>query len=762
MRGIRKLAAVCCGFSAAVFLAHYLLPLRVLLPAALLCALAAILCRLIKNENTRLRLTLVLLASALGLGVYLCHYAVKLVPLEKYYDSTVTVSARVTDFPEPLEYSTKLYLVITEDGFHNTRAVIYDYNDCIDGLQPGDEVNITLKLKSAAEKYNEETDINISKGLYIIGYPEDCTVTGHWRYSFLYFPKTLGNALRETIRETFPEDSVPFLLAHLTGYKTDYYDDDSLNAAMSLAGMSHVVAVSGMHVAFLVGFIQLIAGKNRKTALVCIALVWLFVIMVGAPPSAVRAGFMQSVLLMAPVFRRENDYITSLSAALAIILAANPFAAGSIGLQLSFAAMAGILIFGSRIYAWFSERCDFGGFSGGVLHYAVCSLVSSLSVTVFTWPLMAIHFGYVSLISPIVNVLSLWAVSLIFCGGYLICALALLLPKIAAIAGGVLAWLVRYLIFMVKTTANLPMAALYVENIFTSLWVILIYAALTVYFAYGRKHKMKLRTPLAVILVGFILATAAGRLTVLRDKGTIGIMNVGNGECIALTEQSRSVVIDCGAWNTYDNAGKLMSCYLHGKGLHRVDYLVLTHVHRDHANGVVWLMTVCNVKTLVLPDTAMSYENDTLLSEILTAAEKRNIEVLFISEDTGLQIGGIDLDIYAPIEKGDKNERGLTLTASVNGCDTLILGDVNKAVERALVKQEDLEDTDVLVVAHHGSKYSTSEQLLEETQPDIAVISVGYNSYGHPTQEVLDTLQKYHAEIRRTDEDGRIIIKTRG
>ena len=126
MKGIRKLAAVCCGFSAAVFLAHYLLPLGALLPAAALCLIAAALCHLVKTENTRLRLTLILIAAALGLGAYRLNYAVRLAPMEPFYGEKLTVSARVTDYPEPLEYSTKLYLVITEPGFHHAKAVAYD------------------------------------------------------------------------------------------------------------------------------------------------------------------------------------------------------------------------------------------------------------------------------------------------------------------------------------------------------------------------------------------------------------------------------------------------------------------------------------------------------------------------------------------------------------------------------------------------------------------------------------------------------------
>ena len=142
------------------------------------------------------------------------------------------------------------------------------------------------------------------------------------------------------------------MTALLAGYKGDYYENDRLYASMSISGLAHVVAVSGMHVAFLVGVLQSMMGKNRGSSLLCMGLVWAFVVMVGSPPSAVRAGIMLSLLLLAPVMGRVNDRTTSLSFAMTLILISNPFAAGSISLQLSFGAMAGIFLFSQPIYEY--------------------------------------------------------------------------------------------------------------------------------------------------------------------------------------------------------------------------------------------------------------------------------------------------------------------------------------------------------------------------------------------------------------------------
>lgn len=133
---------------------------------------------------------------------------------------------------------------------------------------------------------------------------------------------------------------------------------------------------------------------------------------------------------------------------------------------------------------------------------------------------------------------------------------------------------------------------------------------------------------------------------------------------------------------------------------------------------------------------------------------------MYIVRDTQLEAGEIRLSIYESSERGKRTESGIMSTVSIGDYDMLVTGDVEMSVERELVREHELEDTDLLIVPHHGSKYSTSAELLEEASPETAVISVGYNSYGHPTEEVLERLSEYGVTVLRTDELGRIIIDT--
>ena len=757
MRVIRKLATLSLSFSAAVFLAHYLLPASFLLPLAAVCAVAALAGAFMHTKLGR-RMLLIGLAAACGFSLYFAHYKRVMAPCELLVNEKLTVSARITSYPDCRAGCIMQNVRFCDDKLPNVSGLMLDYENETHDLIPGDEITVTLKLNPANSRYSTEYDANISKGLYLVGTVfGEIEKTGHWSKSFLYFPQYIGNGIREKIDEIFPDDTAFFMKALLTGDKSEYYaEHEDLSCAMSIAGLSHVVAVSGMHVAFLVGFLQLVLGKNRRCSLLCIVLVWLFVIMVGAPASAVRAGFMQSLLLMAPIFKRENDAITSLSFVLALILLANPFACGNIGLQLSFASMAGIVLFGDGIYNRLIEKL---GTENRFACYILAIAAASVATSIFSFPIAALHFGYVSILAIVSNILCMWAVTLLFCGGYLCCALGCIAPAAAKVLAFALSYLVKYIALVVKCIAKLPHAALYTENYQIVLWLIVTYAIFFI-CGFSKKHKFRPLVPFAISLASLACILCITHVSMISSDGAVAVMDVGNGQCIALTDGKNSVLVDCGSAGTVNNAGSLATSYLKSRGRNSVDAIALTHLHSDHAKGVVRLLNTMKVKTIIMPASAVQTDENGLYEKIVSAAAANGTELIFVDSASDYAYGDIELKIYEPSEKGDDNERCLTLTASVDGYNVLITGDAGKSVERELAENEDLSGTDLLIAGHHGSKNSTCQELLQSAEPEAAVISVGYNNYGHPTNAVLERLQAYGVEIYRTDLMGRIIIRT--
>ena len=159
-----------------------------------------------------------------------------------------------------------------------------------------------------------------------------------------------------------------------------------------------------------------------------------------------------------------------------------------------------------------------------------------------------------------------------------------------------------------------------------------------------------------------------------------------------------------------------------------------------------------------IPITPVAVRNPVLsgLLRVFSAAEKAGTEIRLIGETTTAALGEAILTIYPPLGDGGDNEQGLTLLCSVGDFDLLDTGDMNSTTEELLLSAYDLPEIEVLIAGHHGSKYSTSQALLDAVTPEIAVISVGSNSYGHPTDQILHRLADSGITVYRTDLQGTI------
>ena len=216
-------------------------------------------------------------------------------------------------------------------------------------------------------------------------------------------------------------------------------------------------------------------------------------------------------------------------------------------------------------------------------------------------------------------------------------------------------------------------------------------------------------------------------------------------------------MIDCGSIYSTDNAGDTAGAYLSSCGRKSVDLLMLTHLHADHANGVTRLMSMMPVKTIAMP--VDPNDDDGQLEEILAAAERYGTEILYISENTVRNIGGIAVTMYEPGQSGDTNERCVMTRVSIGDYDMLLTGDGSKEAEAELIEKNQISNLELLIAGHHGSRYSSGGAFLESIGADTAVISVGYNTYGHPTNETLERLAAYGYTIYRTDLNGNIEIR---
>ena len=750
-----KLVWAAIGFAAAAFGAEYFLPiaglpyfaaaLAVMSPAAMLL-----------NKKRRAAVMTVFLSAALGLLCWWGCYELHVAPCEELSGQDVTVTARVTDYPQVSEHYSRVTVRII-DGAPQERANLYLYDDELPELRPGDIITAEIRVRPVMDRSAAEIHTNTSSGVYMRGYFRgEIQVVGQWRYAGLYFPKEFAQYVKNTCESLFPGRLGVFMKALLTGDKQDLYDDVELYGDMRASGVLHIVAVSGMHVFILIAFADLLFGKRHWVRLLCLPLIGVFVLMTGAGAAVVRAAIMQTLYICAPVLGRESDEFSAISAALLLELFVNPMAIGGIGLQLSYACVLGFALFLPRLYAA-TKRPVLTKHK--IARYLRGSVITSISATVLSIPVSAYYFGSVPLLAIPANALLIPAVELCFAGGYVVCALNALFPALAKLGAWMVSWVVRWCILEVRLLGRLPFSCLYTTHPGTVLWLVFGYALLLWYIIcrYRRRY-LHPGIPLGLGLIGLCLVflwSFGGRM--ISGQSTVAVLDVGQGQCVEVYDRTSAAVIDCGG-SGLTNAGNIAADRLWSAGIRQVDALVLTHLHEDHTNGVETLLYRIPVKRLYLP--ADADDGDEMLPRLLEAASRYGTEVVFLSGDVVLSLDELRLTLALPQADSNANERGIVVLAEYPEQSALIMGDAGTDAELALLEKGFAPDVDILVVGHHGSKTASGALFLRAIRAEAAVISVGEgNSYGLPAEEVLERLENYTDETYRTDVDGAVVFR---
>ena len=740
---MRILATFTGAFALGIFLAQYLLPVEWLLP----CGAAAFVLafgRLFLRNDTGRRVLLVGVGLALAFGYDWLYIRQVQRPMEELAGTQREMTMTLCDYAISTGYGAKV--TVRLEDFPG-KAVYYGEEKLLE-LEPGQTVTDLVQLQSAARIRDDDVTSFTSKGVFLLAYRRGEASYGEGTSaSPRWWPVRMGRAMQSRIAELFMGDEAGFLTAILTGDKSRLSDEGA--AALSEAGLYHILAVSGMHCGFLLALVTYLTGKHRRrlTALCALPLLAFYAALTGGSPSVLRSCVMLAFLLAAPVCRRDSDGPTALLAALFLILLANPFAAASISLQLSFTAMAGILFLTPRLY-----RLLMHGRKGNrVTRFLAAGFSATMGALVFTVPLSGWYFGTLTLISPLSNLLCLWAASGVFVLGLVTVLLGFFCLPPAKLLAVVPALLTRYILLMAGLLAKIPFHAAYFANPYLKYW--LAYAYILFLTAWLRRKAPRRKYALAAILTCLTLALTVKLGEWRYHAGLdVKVLDVGQGQCVLLASGGDFTLVDCGSGNSWYGPGEIASQHLRAMGCRKLDRLVLTHYDSDHISGVRSLLARMDVDTLLVPELA----DDGLGGEILELAREHGVTVETVESRTELPMGKAVLTVLPPVGEGEDNERGLSVLASAEDADILITGDMDAATERKFLEAYDLPDIEVLVAGHHGSKYSTSNDLLDALTPETACISVGSNSYGHPADETMRRLAEHGCAIYRTDMQGTI------
>ncbi len=527
--------------------------------------------------------------------------------------------------------------------------------------------------------------------------------------------------------------------------------DEGLRDAFRASGLYHLLAVSGQNVALLAGGIMSLAwlfGVSRRVAEVSIvAAVAAYVLAVGWQPSVVRAGVAGGLAAIAWLSARERDRWWLLLAGAIVLLAWNPYTVREPGFQLSFGAVTAIFVGAPRLVRFLE---------GYPVPRSLAIVVAvSTACGVATAPILWLHFGAIPVYSVVANALAAPVVGALLALALVAAVLAPLAPSAALALAWVDGWLAAYLIACARGVARLPFAQL------TSTRALLVVAGAALAVAVFARlraprpaRSLVLALTCAIAVSGWMLArrpTPPPPPNGLR----VTFLDVGQGDGVLVEAPGVRVLVDQGPPEAR------VAAQLSRLGISRLTALVLTHPQRDHVGGAADVLRKLKVGFVLDPRLRTGGPEQ---AEALAAARARAVRVVAARAGLAFRLGRLRLAVLWPDGPGysgeDPNLRATVLLATYGEVDVLLTADAESPVTLALPPPR----VEVLKVAHHGSADDGLDELLEETRPDVAVVSVGLgNSYGHPAPSTLRTLDRAPGlRVYRTDLDGRVVVESDG
>lgn len=563
------------------------------------------------------------------------------------------------------------------------------------------------------------------------------------------------------LEDRLPEEEASVMKAMLLGEKGSL--DRELKGLYQRSGIAHVLAISGLHISLLGMGIYRMLKKCRLPA--AAAVVTSMVIMVfygfmtGFAVSSLRAVMMFSLQMIAKLFGRTYDLITAAFVAAVLILLDQPLYLYHSGFLFSFGCVFAIAFL---VPALTTDK----GKKRTDRHWLIQLLLSSGALTMATLPLSLWFFYQLPLYSVLLNLLVIPLMSFLVAGGMIL----LVAGGVGAAAAGPVAMLVMGVLTVYEkaclVSETLPMHLITPGK--PELWQLLLYLSAILLVLFFHK-KISLRVKWAMVL-------CSAALLFLPNTGDLKItfLDVGQGDCIHIkSEEGRHYLIDGGSSSVEQVGTYRILPYLKSQGAAVIQAVFVTHPDADHYNGIEELLKQgrqqgIQIKRLLLPDVAEAAKTAAYHSLEQSAAEA-GIPVGYISRGQALSEKNWQLRCMHPgkgFDSRESNELSTVLLLQYGSFQALFTGDITGVAEErmlAYLEKQFMGRITLLKTAHHGSAYSTPEELFKQFFPVYSIISCGRNnSYGHPHQELLDRMEKYGAKVYITYESGAITIETDG
>lgn len=504
---------------------------------------------------------------------------------------------------------------------------------------------------------------------------------------------------------------------------------------LRVTGLYHLLSVSGVHVALVAGAVWLLAGwlPRALRLTLMLAAIALYLLLVGPLPALVRAAVMGFLAVTALLAERPPAAVNALGWAVILLVLERPDVVLSVAFQLTVSATAGLLLLGPVLAERWSR----------LPRWLAGPLAASVGAQLPTLPWALPRFHLLSPLAPLFNLPAVPWTGLALAASLLWTGVALISPQAAGALLPVLDFFAAPFSWPARTGPSVWLPVPLVLSP-AAAWLLAILLGLLLF------ARLKLLS-----LAGLALLLSCN---VPRDRGVeLAMLDVGQGDAILLRDGKHAVLIDGGGWRTGDLGGRVLLPALLAEGVRSLDAVVMTHPDRDHCGGLVDIAAYLPIREVWM---GPLWEPEGCAAT-LSSLPGIPVRIVWAGE-TGA-VGKWSLRVLHPDRDEDRgtNERSLVIRAEALGRSFLLTGDIESWAEmRLLGCCEEEVRVNVLKVAHHGSKTSSTESFLDAAQPRLALISAGVkNLYHHPSPVILDRLSERRIRVLRTDRDGMVLFR---
>lgn len=565
----------------------------------------------------------------------------------------------------------------------------------------------------------------------------------------------------------------------LFGNKNDINDD--IKSLYQMNGISHILAISGLHISLIGLFVYSLIRKKLKfipAAFFSISIILLFSMMTGFGVATVRATIMFIMKILGEVLGRKNDRLNSISLALLLIACSNPMAIINSGFQMSFMAILGA----NFVWKITEKFMDIKGKMWSAFGFSLC-------ITIVMNPIIAWNYYQIPMYSVLLNLIIVPVMGIVIVSGFVglySSYLFVIIGKITILPAcliiklyGLLCTIVEHIPFY-NVICGKPNVIVVIVYYFTIAGMCIV---MKIYLKKNEDKESKKIIPKTGQIVENERSKKAKKRKIFIKKITfvfgsfiiitislfvhiftgieVNFLDVGQGDGIVIQTKNIVMTVDGGSTDI-KNVGKYRIIpFIKYKGIKRIDYAMISHLDNDHVSGVKELLAQSKnggikVRNIVLPKLL---NKDDEYVEMEKLAHAMGVEVLYLKNGDSIEAGPLKIKCINPDVKNqmdDRNDNSTVLDVKYKNFSMLLTGDISSEVENNIEKNLAQKYT-VLKVPHHGSRFSSSENMLSKIEPKYSVISCGEgNSYGHPHIETIDRLNMHNTEILRTDLIGEI------